>query len=133
MTTSVSTGSESTTVTNTEKRVALIGNPNAGKTALFNALTGLRAKTANYPGITVDIRKGPLRLSNASVELIDLPGLYSFDAVTPEEQVAAKLLQGELNDQPSPDAIVLVLDATNLERNLFLASEVLDLQKPTVA
>ena len=112
--------------------VALIGNPNAGKTTLFNALTGLRAKTANYPGITVDVRHGRLALAETTVDLVDLPGLYSLGALTPEEKVAAAVLHGQLDGRPSPDAIVLVLDATNLERNLFLASEILDLRLPTV-
>ena len=114
------------------KRVALVGNPNAGKTTLFNALTGLRAKTANYPGITVDVRKGNIDVGSSGVELIDLPGLYSLDSLTPEEEVAAAVLDGTAGDEPRPDAILLVIDATNVERNLFLASEVLDLKRPTV-
>ena len=113
-------------------RVALIGNPNAGKTTLFNALTGLRAKTANYPGITVDVRSGTVVLPDSTVELIDLPGLYSLDALTPEEKVAEAALRGQIDGHPQPDLVVLVIDATNLERNLFLASEILDLQLPTV-
>lgn len=112
--------------------VALVGNPNAGKTSLFNRLTGLRARTANYPGITVDLRKGPLILDGAPADLIDLPGLYSIDALSPEEQVAKAFLIGDLPGESVPDAVVLVLDATNLERNLFLASQVLDLELPTV-
>ena len=115
-----------------KRRVALVGNPNAGKTALFNALTGLRAKTANYPGITVDIRQGKLQLPNVAIELIDLPGMYSLDALTPEEETAAQLLRGEHASGAQPDAILLVLDATNIERNLVLASEVLDLERPVV-
>ncbi|MCA9217116.1 MAG: ferrous iron transporter B, partial [Planctomycetales bacterium] len=113
-------------------QLALIGNPNSGKTALFNALTGLRAKTANYPGITVDVRKGAMQLLSLRVELIDLPGLYSLDSLTPEEKVAEAALRGTLAGQPELDAIVLVLDATNIERNLFLASEVLELNLPIV-
>lgn len=112
--------------------VLLVGNPNAGKTALFNALTGLRAKTANYPGITVDLRKGRLRLPAGPVNLIDLPGLYSLDAITPEEKVAEAALRGQIAGEAPPDAVLLVIDATNLERNLFLASEVLELGRPTV-
>jgi len=113
--------------------VMLIGNPNAGKTALFNALTGLRAKTANYPGITVDVRRGNVRLGNdESAELLDLPGLYSLDALTPEEEVAEAALRGEIAGQAAPDAVLLVIDATNLQRNLFLASEVLEMGHPTV-
>lgn len=112
--------------------VALIGNPNTGKTSLFNRLTGLRAKTANYPGITVDLRKGRLRLPDRDADLIDLPGLYSLDVLSPEEQIAKSMLHGELADGSAPDAVVLVIDATHLERNLYLASEILDLQLPTV-
>lgn len=112
--------------------VALIGNPNAGKTTLFNALTGLRAKTANFPGITVDVRKGPLKLSEHTVDLVDLPGLYGLDALSPEEMVSEAFLKGDVIGAKVPDVVLLVLDATNLSRNLFLASEVLDLNLPTV-
>ncbi len=112
--------------------VLLIGNPNAGKTALFNSLTGLRAKTANYPGVTVDLRKGRLNLGDRVVELVDLPGLYSLDAITPEEKVAEVALRGDLEGLPAPAAVVLVIDATNVERNLFLASEVLEMGLPIV-
>ena len=114
-------------------RVALVGNPNTGKTTLFNRLTGLRAKTANYPGITVDLRKGRMRLDGGDVEIIDLPGLYGLDAASPEEKVAKSILEGTHAYEAVPDAVVLVLDATNIERNLFLASEVLDLRLPTIA
>ncbi len=112
--------------------VALVGNPNSGKTSLFNRLTGLRARTANYPGITVDLRKGTIALPGHSADLIDLPGLYSIDALSPEEQVAKAVLLGDIDGAAAPDVVVLVLDATNLERNLFLASQVLDLELPTV-
>lgn len=117
----------------TVPRVALVGNPNTGKTTLFNRLTGLRAKTANYPGITVDLRKGSVRLDGRDVEIIDLPGLYGLDASSPEEKVAKSILEGTHAFEAVPDAVVLVLDATNIERNLFLASEILDLELPTVA
>jgi ferrous iron transport protein B len=112
--------------------IALIGNPNAGKTALFNALTGMRAKTANFPGITVDLRRGRLRLPDNSVDLVDLPGLYSLDALSPEEQVVEAALREQLGDGRQPDVVLLVIDATNVERNLFLAGEVLDIGLPTV-
>ncbi len=112
--------------------VALVGNPNAGKTSLFNRLTGLRAKTANYPGITVDLRTGRMRLSGRDIELIDLPGLYSLDALSPEEHVARATLLGEMEGKDAPDAVLLVVDATHLARNLTLASEILDLRLPTV-
>ncbi len=109
-------------------RVALIGNPNTGKTTLFNLLTGLRARTANYPGITVDVRHGTWTVAGSNLELIDLPGLYSLDAVSPEEAVVGEFLAGERR----PDLVAVVVDATNVERNLFLASEVRELNIPTV-
>lgn len=113
-------------------RIALVGNPNTGKTTFFNRLTGLRARTANYPGITVDLRKGRMSLEKGPVEVLDLPGLYSLHASSPEERVAKSILEGNHQYEPVPDAVVLVLDATNLKRNLFLASEILELQLPTL-
>lgn len=119
--------------------VALVGNPNTGKTSLFNRLTGLRARTANYPGITVDLRHGELFPDNSrqsadipkvALELVDLPGLYSLEPVTPEEQVAARFLAG--SDTKPPGIVVVVVDATNVARNLFLASQILDLNLPTI-
>lgn len=112
--------------------VALVGNPNTGKTTLFNRLTGLRAHTANYPGVTVDIRKGMWRTSNVTIDVSDLPGLYSLEAISPEETVTRKALAGELGADSKPDAVVIVVDSTNVERNLFLASEIRDLELPTV-
>ena len=116
--------------------VALVGNPNAGKTTLFNVLTGLRAKTGNYPGTTVDVRSGPLRVSGPNVSttevsLVDLPGLYSLDPLSPEEELTASVLRGTAAGG-LPDAVVLVLDSTHLQRNLFLATEVLSLGLPTI-
>ncbi|MCH2201483.1 MAG: ferrous iron transporter B [Fuerstiella sp.] len=111
-----------------QTRIALVGNPNTGKTTLFNRLTGLRAKTANYPGITVDLRRGAMSLDHRRVEVIDLPGTYSLDSISPEEKVAELILTGHHPVEPVPDIVVLVIDATNLERNLFLVSELLDLR-----
>ncbi|TWT74473.1 Ferrous iron transport protein B [Posidoniimonas polymericola] len=112
--------------------VAVIGNPNAGKTSLFNRLTGLRARTANFSGTTVEHRVGALRLPNRSAVLLDLPGLYTLEASTLDEQVARDALVGALPDQTVPDAVLLVVDSTNLSRNLFLAAEVLGLGIPTI-
>jgi len=112
--------------------IALVGNPNAGKTTLFNALTGLRAKTANFPGTTVERRTGRVRLGGQAVALLDLPGLYSLAAATPEEQLAHDALVGKIPGQPKPAVVVLIIDSTNLERNLYLASQVLELNLPTV-
>ncbi len=109
--------------------VALVGNPNSGKTSLFNRLTGLRAHTANFAGTTVEHRRGRLSLVGQTIELIDLPGLYSLEASTPDERVARDVIVGDGRSQP--DALVLVVDATNLERNLFLASQLLESARET--
>jgi ferrous iron transport protein B len=108
--------------------LALVGNPNAGKTSLFNALTGLRAKTANFPGTTVERKVGRLHLDHKQIVIVDLPGLYSLDSKSPDEKLAADALQGKL-DHTAPSAALVVVDATNLERNLFLVSQVLELKK----
>lgn len=113
--------------------VMLVGNPNAGKTTLFNALTGLRAKTANFPGTTVEHRAASLSHRGATCRLIDLPGLYGLEASSPEERVAEHAITGRLTGVTAPDAVVLVLDATHLERNLFLAGRVRELGVPVVA
>ncbi len=112
--------------------LALVGNPNAGKTTLFNALTGLRAKTANFPGTTVEHRVGRVTLGGQTVQLLDLPGLYSLAAATPEEKLTRDALMGQVTGHPKPTVVVLIVDATNLERNLYLASQVLELGLPTV-
>lgn len=113
--------------------VLLIGNPNAGKTSLFNQLTGLRAKTANFAGTTVDFRLSRMPgQGDQVVQLIDLPGLYSLDALSPEEVVAERALRGQIERIGKPSLVVLAIDSTCLERNLFLASQVLELGIPTV-
>ena len=112
--------------------IALLGNPNAGKTTLFNALTGLRAKTANFPGTTVERRVGRSRIGSHQIVVVDLPGLYSLESSSPEEKIASDALHGRLADHPAPDAALVVVDATNLERNLFLVSQVLELDCPVV-
>ncbi len=111
--------------------LALVGNPNAGKTTLFNALTGLRAKTANFPGTTVERKVGRLHLDHQQIVVVDLPGLYSLDSTSPDEKLAADALQGKLG-HTAPDAALVVVDATNLERNLFLVSQLLELDCPVV-
>ena len=118
---------------NPMRKVALVGNPNAGKSALFNAMTGARQKIANYPGVTVERKAGRLALPNGEpVELIDLPGSYSLDATSPDEEVTRKLVLGEFEGESPPDVIVLVIDAANLEQHLVFAQEILELGKPTV-
>ncbi|MCP5395992.1 MAG: ferrous iron transporter B [Sphingomonadaceae bacterium] len=115
------------------RTAALVGNPNAGKSALFNMLTGARQKIANYPGVTVERKAGRLALPNGEpLELIDLPGSYSFDASSPDEEVTRKVVHGELEGEAQPEVLVLVLDAANLEQHLVFAQEVLALGRPTV-
>src|ERR687898_46302 len=87
------------------RRVALAGNPNSGKTTLFNALTGLRQKVANYPGVTVDKKVGILRLGDREIEVLDLPGAYSLDARSPDEEVSRDILLGRRADTPPPDLV----------------------------
>ncbi len=106
--------------------VALAGSPNAGKTTLFNALTGLRAQTANFPGTTVERRMGRMASGEVAVDVIDLPGVYSLDAATPEERIARDVLMGEMPGVAKPDAVVVIVDAGNIERSLFIASQLLE-------
>ncbi|MCB2087630.1 MAG: ferrous iron transporter B [Sphingomonadaceae bacterium] len=115
------------------RTAALVGNPNAGKSALFNMLTGARQKIANYPGVTVERKAGRLVLPGGeTLELIDLPGSYSFDASSPDEEVTRKVVHGEFAGEAQPEVLVLVLDAANLEQHLVFAQEVLALGRPTV-
>ena len=113
-------------------QVVLAGNPNAGKTTLFNRLTGLRAQTSNFPGTTVEHRRGRITLAGLGLTLIDLPGLYTLDAVTLDEKIAVEILRGERTGGQRPDALIVVVDATNLERNLFLTGQLLELELPTL-
>ena len=123
---------------------ALVGNPNCGKTTLFNALTGLRQKVGNYPGVTVERKEGTVNLpashsepgepehARHAVALVDLPGLYSLTPHSPDERIARDVLMGYRNDSPRPQAIINVVDASNLERNLYLTSQLLDLGLPVL-
>jgi ferrous iron transport protein B len=113
--------------------VALAGNPNVGKTTLFNRLTGLRQKTANYPGVTVERRTGSLTGPDGTpVTIVDVPGTYSLNPQSLDEEVAYRVLIGAIEDARRPDLVVCIVDASNLERNLYLASQVLDLGEPTI-
>jgi len=112
--------------------VALIGNPNTGKSTLFNALTGLRQHVGNYPGVTVEMKKGRLTHGEVSFDLIDLPGTYSLAARSPDEMVAVDLLLGRRPEEPKPDVVVSVVDASNLDRHLYLTSQLCDLGIPVV-
>ena len=115
------------------RSAALVGNPNAGKSALFNALTGARQKIANYPGVTVERKAGRLVLPGGdAVELTDLPGSYGLNATSPDEEVTRRVILGELPGESAPDVLVLVLDAANLEQHLVFAQEVIALGRPSV-
>ena len=113
------------------RRIALAGNPNVGKTTLFNELTGLRQKIANYPGVTVERKSGRL-VGAPDVEVVDLPGTYSLSPKSLDERVAYDVLTGRMAGEAAPDVVVCVADASNLERNLYLTTQVLDLGLPTV-
>ena len=114
-------------------RVALVGNPNCGKTALFNLLTGARQKVANYAGVTVERKSGTARLRDGrSLTVIDLPGAYSLDPATPDELVMLEVLQGRRAGESAPDLIVAVVDATNLRMNLRLVLELRQLGRPMI-
>ncbi len=113
--------------------IALVGNPNCGKTALFNLLTGARQKVANYAGVTVERKVGAARLPDGQrVSVVDLPGSYSLTPATPDEQVMLEVLEGRRAGEDAPDAIVAVVDATNLRMNLRLVLELKSLGKPMV-
>lgn len=122
-----------TTVVRASFTVALAGNPNSGKTTLFNALTGLRQKVANYPGVTVEKKTGRCKLPTGQwINIIDLPGTYSLISRSPDEQVSMEVLRGLRPDTPAPDAVVVVVDASNLQRNLYLVSQLIELGRPMV-
>src|SRR5437773_926621 len=113
--------------------VALAGNPNSGKTTLFNALTGLRQKVANYPGVTVEKKTGKCKLTGARwINIIDLPGTYSLISRSPDELIAMEVLRGLRPDTPPPDVVIVVVDASNLQRNLYLVSQLIELGRPLV-
>jgi len=113
--------------------VALAGNPNSGKTTIFNALTGMRQKVANYPGVTVEKKTGRCRLDDGTkINIIDLPGTYSLISRSPDEVVAMEVLRGLRKDTPAPDAVIVVVDASNLQRNLYLVSQLIELGRPMV-
>lgn len=112
--------------------VALAGNPNAGKTTLFNSLTGLSQKVANYPGVTVERKTGVWHLGRTDADLVDLPGLYSLDATSLDEQIARDVITGKVDSVGQPDVIVSVVDATNLERNLYLTTQLFEFGVPVV-
>ncbi|HOY59909.1 MAG TPA: FeoB small GTPase domain-containing protein, partial [Verrucomicrobiota bacterium] len=114
--------------------VVLTGNPNCGKTTLFNVLTGLRAKVGNYAGVTVERKEGRLTGIDAAspIDVLDLPGAYSLCPQSLDEQIAGDVLFHRVQDVPPPDLIVVVVDASNLERNLYCATQVIELGYPTL-
>ena len=114
--------------------VVLTGNPNCGKTTLFNALTGLRGRVGNYAGVTVERKEGSLTGADARfpVTILDLPGTYSLSPQSPDEQIARDILFQRVADIPAPDLVVVVVDASNLQRNLYFATQVIELGHPTL-
>src|SRR4026207_2110043 len=114
--------------------VVLTGSPNCGKTTIFNALTGLRAKVGNYAGVTVERKEGRLLGSSKEnpITVLDLPGTYSLSPQSLDEQIARDVLFHRLPDVPPPDLVVVVVDASNLQRNLYFATQVIELGYPTI-
>jgi ferrous iron transport protein B len=113
--------------------IALVGNPNSGKTTLFNALTGLRHRIGNYPGVTVERKEGRAVLGDGTERIVlDLPGTYSLMASSPDERITTEIILGQTDHTPRPAAVVCVIDACALERSLYLVSQLLDLELPLV-
>lgn len=111
----------------TDLTIALAGNPNAGKSTIFNVLTGLHQHTGNWPGKTVERKDGEIKLGDLTINVVDLPGTYSLTAYSPEEIIARDFIIGE-----RPDVVIDVVDATNLERNLYLTLQLLELDVPVI-
>src|SRR6187402_1206467 len=112
--------------------VALLGNPNTGKSTLFSGLAGVRQRIGNYPGVTVEKKLGRTEFHGRSFTIVDLPGTYSLAPRSPDEMVAVDVLLGRQGDVPPIDVVLCIVDASNLERNFYLLSQVLELGLPTV-
>ncbi|HEY2882770.1 MAG TPA: FeoB small GTPase domain-containing protein, partial [Pirellulales bacterium] len=121
-----------TAVEQKTRSIALVGNPNTGKSTLFTALAGVRQRIGNYPGVTVEKKVGHMEHAGQGWALVDLPGTYSLAPRSLDEMVVVDVLLGRRDDVPPCDAIVCIVDASNLERNLYLVSQVLELGRPTV-
>src|SRR5581483_11315132 len=124
--------SGTTTADRANLTVALIGNPNTGKSTLFGALSGVSQRVGNYPGVTVEKKLGQMTHGDRRWTVVDLPGTYSLAPRSPDEMVAVDVLLGRRPETPAPDVVLGVVDAHNLERNLYLVSQVLELGRPTV-
>jgi ferrous iron transport protein B len=105
--------------------IALVGNPNTGKTTLFNALAGMRQRVGNYPGVTVEKKTGRMWHDAIGFDVIDLPGTYSLAPRSPDEMVAVDVILGRQRGEARPDVVVTIVDGSNLERNLYLTTQVL--------
>jgi ferrous iron transport protein B len=112
--------------------VAVIGNPNSGKSTLFNRLTGLRQTTGNYPGVTVEKHSGIVQLDSRALELIDLPGIYCLGGFSTDERIAVDVILGRIDETPPPDGMLVVLDATHLYQGLYLLQQLMEMQVPIV-
>ncbi|MGD8347071.1 MAG: ferrous iron transport protein B [Lysobacterales bacterium] len=112
--------------------VAVIGNPNSGKSTLFNRLTGLRQTTGNYPGVTVEKHSGIAQLDNSAVELVDLPGIYCLGGFSTDEQIAVDVLLGRIEGAKQPDGLLFVLDATHLYQGLYLLQQLMEMRIPLI-
>lgn len=109
------------------KHFALAGNPNCGKTTLFNALTGSTAHVGNWPGVTVDKKEGVYKKEAEPISIVDLPGIYSLSPYSPEELISRNYILDE-----KPDCVINIVDATNLERNLYLTTQIMEMDVPMV-
>ena len=103
--------------------VAVIGNPNSGKSTLFNRLTGLRQTTGNYPGVTVEKHSGIIQLNGSALELVALPGIYCLGGFSTDERIAVDVILGRMDETPPPDGMLVVLDATHLYQGLYLLQQ----------
>jgi len=112
--------------------LAIIGNPNSGKSTLFNRLTGLRQTTANYPGVTVEKHAGTVQLESSAIELIDLPGIYCLGAYSADERIAVDVILGKMADTPAPGGLLMVLDATHLYQGLYLLQQLMEMKVPII-